>query len=58
MTFDESKHPRDSDGKFTYGKSNADKKREAVKKFSDTPAEDISALGMGGACGGNIRTFG
>lgn len=46
MTFDESKHPRDSDGKFTYGKSNADKKREAVKKFSDTPAEDISALGM------------
>lgn len=47
MLFDESKHPRAGDGKFTEGKGDADKIREAVKKFSDSPKEDMSAMGVG-----------
>ena len=47
MIFDESKHPRAGDGKFTEGKGDADKIREAVKKFSDSPKEDMSAMGVG-----------
>ena len=46
MEFDESKHPRAKDGKFTDGQGDAGKTREAVKKFSDSPAEDMSALGV------------
>lgn len=42
MKFDESKHPRDSDGKFT----ESEKRREAVKKYSDTPTEDMRNMGI------------
>lgn len=47
MIFDESKHPRADDGKFTEGKGDADKIRETVKKFSDSPKKDMSAMGVG-----------
>lgn len=48
MKFEESKHPRDSDGKFTdkNGKTATDKIRESVKKYSDTPTEDMVAMGV------------
>lgn len=58
MEWDESKHPRAEDGKFTDGNGSYrqntdyqailenDKRREAVKKYSDTPKEDLAALGL------------
>lgn len=48
--FDERKHPRDADGKFTDGNSGndrADKLATAVKKYSDTPKEDLESMGIG-----------
>ena len=50
MKFDESKHPRDDDGKFTDGKGGndrSDKLATAVKKYSDTPKEDMESMGIG-----------
>ena len=47
--FDERKHPRDADGKFTDGNSGndrADKLATAVKKYSDTPKEDLESMGL------------
>lgn len=41
MKFDESKHPRDSDGKFSNGNTSHDKLSEAVKKYSDEPTKDM-----------------
>lgn len=48
MKFEESKHPRDSDGKFIdkNGKTATDKLRESVKKYSDRPAEDMEKMGV------------
>lgn len=55
MEFDESKHPRDKDGKFTdkgggeasrNGKSDEEKQREAVRKFSSQPDKDMAAMGL------------
>ena len=55
MEFDESKHPRDKDGKFTDrgggasnrgGKSDEEKQREAVRKFSSQPDKDMAAMGL------------
>lgn len=48
MKFEENKHPRDSDGKFTdkNGKTATDKVRESIKKYSDSPAEDMAAMGV------------
>ena len=48
--FDERKHPRDTDGKFTDGNGGndrADKLATAVKKYSDTPKEDLESMGIG-----------
>lgn len=48
--FDERKHPRDADGKFTDGNGGndrADKLATAVKKYSDTPKEDLESMGIG-----------
>jgi hypothetical protein len=43
--FDESKHPRDKDGKFTNGnginKSETEKRAELVKKYSSEPERDL-----------------
>lgn len=43
--FDESKHPRDKDGKFTDGnggnKSETEKRAELVKKYSSEPERDL-----------------
>ncbi len=47
--FDERKHPRDADGKFTDGNGGndrADKLATAVKKYSDTPKEDLESMGV------------
>lgn len=49
--FDESKHPRDEEGKFTYkggGRqgTEGDKRREAVKKYSDDPGRDMAEMGL------------
>ncbi len=47
--FDERKHPRDADGKFTDGNGGndrADKLATAVKKYSDTPKEDLETQGI------------
>lgn len=49
--FDESKHPRDEEGKFTYkggGRqgTEGDKRREAVKKYSDDPGRDMAEMGI------------
>ncbi len=49
--FDESKHPRDEEGKFTYkggGRqgTEGDKRREAVKKYSDDPSRDMAEMGI------------
>lgn len=47
--FDERKHPRDTDGKFTDGNGGndrADKLATAVKKYSDTPKEDLETQGI------------
>lgn len=51
MRFDESKHPRSKDGKFTNGNGNKpedrnEKLRAAVKKYSDTPTKDMAAMGI------------
>ncbi len=48
MKFEENKHPRDSDGKFTdkNGKTATDKMRESIKKYSDTPSEDMAEMGV------------
>ncbi len=44
-SFDETKHPRDNDGKFTDGnggdKSESEKKAELVKKYSSEPERDL-----------------
>lgn len=45
--FDERKHPRDADGKFTDGNGGndrADKLATAVKKYSDTPEKDLKDI--------------
>lgn len=45
--FDERKHPRDTDGKFTDGNGGndrADKLATAVKKYSDTPEKDLKDI--------------
>lgn len=47
MAFDETKHPRDRYGKFTDKPTAEQKTRDAVRKFSDTPQEDLAALGVG-----------
>ena len=48
MQFDESKHKRDKDGKFTNkngsGKSEEERLTELVKKFSSEPDRDINEL--------------
>ena len=46
--FKESEHPRDSGGKFKYkdGAGENDKLRESIKKYSDTPSEDMAAMGV------------
>jgi hypothetical protein len=49
--FKESKHPRDEEGKFTYkggGRqgTEGDKRREAVKKYSDDPGRDMAEMGL------------
>lgn len=51
--FDESKHPRDEEGKFTYKGSGrqgteGEKRREAVKKYSDDPGKDGKSMGLSG----------
>lgn len=38
--FEESKHPRDNEGKFT------DKLKSAVKIYSDVPDKDIADMGL------------
>ncbi len=46
--FDESKHPRDKEGKFTNGISNniseTEKKEELVKKYSSNPQKDLKQI--------------
>ena len=55
--FDESKHPRDEEGKFTFKggyRQNTkyseiienDRRREAVKKYSDDPGRDMAEMGL------------
>ena len=55
--FDESKHPRDKEGKFTFKggyRQNTkyseiienDRRREAVKKYSDDPGRDMAEMGI------------
>lgn len=46
MAFDETKHPRDRYGKFMDKTTAEQKTRDAVRKFSDTPQEDLAALGV------------
>lgn len=48
--FDESKHPRDEEGKFTYKgsgqqRTEGEKRREAVRKYSDDPGRDMAEMG-------------
>ena len=49
MQFDESKHKRDKDGKFTNkngsGKSEEERLTELVKKYSSNPDDDLKKLG-------------
>lgn len=46
--FEESKHPRDGDGKFASGGSDvADKTVQAVRKYSDEPDRDIGSSSIG-----------
>lgn len=46
MKFDETKHPRDDDGKFTDGNatSERDKRVAAIRKYSDEPSKDMQDL--------------
>lgn len=46
--FDERKHPRDKDGKFTDGNGadRSDKLATAVRKYSDTPDKDLKSMGI------------
>lgn len=49
--FDESKHPRDEEGKFTYKgsgqqRTEGEKRREAVRKYSDDPGRDMAEMGL------------
>lgn len=48
MTFEESAHPRDGDGKFTEkgGAVAAEKTADAVRKYSDDPARDLKEMGL------------
>ena len=46
--FNESKHPRDSDGKFTDGNATQTEKTvAAIQKYSDSPARDMREQGIG-----------
>ena len=43
MAFDESKHPRDSDGKFTDGSDGSERNKTvaAIRKYSSDPTRDL-----------------
>ena len=43
--WDESKHPRDERGRFTF-KDMAERLRTLIRRYSDTPAEDFASLGL------------
>ncbi len=45
--WDESKHPRDERGRFTF-KDMAERLRTLIRRYSDTPAEDLFAFGLAG----------